>query len=250
MQRVNQQGVPADPRKKRSHRPRRAGAFRMVFRSPLLHSFPYSEKEISAEIEEPPRNQGKVVGGKKVRGREAEKRRDKVPVQPGGQRCEADALKPQPADVHISGRKERYKMDFSLDKAKALLDSGIAEAQELIREPSKVDDVLIQLEDKLKEVPAIGETLSDLPLMISMVKGYITKEYNEVSPKVIATMVAAFLYLIKKKDIISDKIPVIGMVDDLAVLGLALKLSEPELEAFRAFRNGKRQITQDIEAEA
>ena len=141
-------------------------------------------------------------------------------------------------------------MDFSLDKAKALLDSGIAEAQELIREPSKVDDVLIQLEDKLKEVPAIGETLSDLPLMISMVKGYITKEYNEVSPKVIATMVAAFLYLIKKKDIISDKIPVIGMADDLAVLGLALKLSEPELEAFRAFRNGKRQITQDIEAEA
>ena len=141
-------------------------------------------------------------------------------------------------------------MDFSLDKAKALLDSGIAEAQELIREPSKVDDVLIQLEDKLKEVPAIGETLSDLPLMISMVKGYITKEYNEVSPKVIATMVAAFLYLIKKKDIISDKIPVIGMADDLAVLGLALKLSEPELEAFRAFRNGKRQITPDIEAEA
>ena len=139
-------------------------------------------------------------------------------------------------------------MDISLDKAKALLDSGIAEAQELIREPSKVDDVLIQMEDRLKEVPAIGETLSDLPLMISMVKGYITKEYSEVSPKVIATLVAAFLYLIKKKDIISDKIPVIGMADDLAVLGLALKLSEPELEAFKAFRDGRRQITSDAEA--
>ena len=141
-------------------------------------------------------------------------------------------------------------MDLSLDKAKALLDSGIAEAQELIKEPSKVDDVLIQLENKLKEVPAIGETLSDLPLMISMVKGYITKEYSEVSPKVIATMVAAFLYLIKKKDIISDKIPVIGMADDLAVLGLALKLSEPELEAFKAFRDGKREAPQNMGAEA
>ena len=136
-------------------------------------------------------------------------------------------------------------MDISLDKAKALLDSGIAEAQELIKEPSKVDDVLLQLENKLRDVPAIGETLSDLPLMISMVKGYITKEYSEVSPKVIATMVAAFLYLIRKKDIIPDKIPVIGMADDLAVLGLALKLSGPELAAFRAFRDGKREIPEE-----
>ncbi len=140
-------------------------------------------------------------------------------------------------------------MDISLEKAKTLLDSGIAEAQELIKEPSKVDDVLIQLEDKLRDVPAIGDTLSDLPLMISMVKGYITKEYSEVSPKVIATMLAAFLYLVKKKDIIPDNIPVIGIADDLAVLGLALKLSGPELEAFRAFRDGKQDEKSAVEEE-
>ena len=133
-------------------------------------------------------------------------------------------------------------MDISLENAKALLDSGITEAQELIKEPSKVDDLLLQFETKLKEVPAIGDTLADLPAMISMIKGYITKEYSEVSPKVIATMVAALLYLVRKKDIIPDKIPVIGMADDLAVLGLALKLSEPELDAFKAFRDGKQEI--------
>ena len=127
-----------------------------------------------------------------------------------------------------------------MEKAKALLDNGIAEAQQLISEPSKVDDLLLQLEQKLGEVPAIGETLSDLPAMIAMVKGYITKEYTQVSPKVIATIVAAFLYMIKKKDLIPDNIPVVGLVDDLAVLGLALKLSEPELNAFKEFRDGKR----------
>ena len=131
-------------------------------------------------------------------------------------------------------------MELSMEKAKALLENGVAEAQELIKEPSKVDDVLIQLENKLQEVPAIGETLSDLPLMISMVKGYITKEYTEVSPKVIATMVGAFLYLVKKKDVIPDSIPIIGMADDLGVLGLALKMCEPELAAFKAFRDEKR----------
>lgn len=131
-------------------------------------------------------------------------------------------------------------MELSMEKAKALLETGIAEAQELIKEPSKVDEVLIQMENKLQEVPAIGETLSDLPLMISMVKGYITKEYTEVSPKVIATMVGAFLYLVKKKDIIPDNIPIIGIADDLGVLGLALKMCEPELAAFKAFRDEKR----------
>lgn len=127
-------------------------------------------------------------------------------------------------------------MEFGLDQAKELLERGTAEAQELISNPSRVDEVLIQLEQKLKEVPAIGDTLADLPLMIAMVKAWIKREYTEVSPKVIACLVGAFLYLIRKKDLIPDYIPLVGIADDLAVLGLALKLSEPELKAFSAWR--------------
>jgi len=68
--------------------------------------------------------------------------------------------------------------------------------------------------------------------MIAMVKAWITKEYTEVSPKVIACLVGAIIYLIKQKDLISDKFPVIGIEDDLGVMALALKLCEPELTAF------------------
>ncbi len=73
--------------------------------------------------------------------------------------------------------------------------------------------------------------------MIAMVKGYITGQYKAVSPKVIALLVGAFLYLVKKKDLIADNKPFIGYVDDIAVMALALKLSEPELSAFSAWRN-------------
>ena len=127
-------------------------------------------------------------------------------------------------------------MEFGLDKAQEVLDREIGEAEELIRNPSKVDEILMQLEDKLKAVPVIGSTLSDLPLMIAMVKAWIKKEYTVVSPKVIACLVGAILYLLKKKDLISDSIPIIGIADDLAVMGLALKLSEPELKAFAEWR--------------
>jgi uncharacterized membrane protein YkvA (DUF1232 family) len=78
-----------------------------------------------------------------------------------------------------------------------------------------------------------------VPLMIAMVKAWITKEYTEVSPKVIACLVGAIIYLIKQKDLISDKFPVIGIEDDLGVMALALKLCEPELTAFSEWRATK-----------
>ena len=127
-------------------------------------------------------------------------------------------------------------MEFSTEMARNVLNSEIVEAEEILRNPSKVDDILIQLEDKLKAVPVIGNTLSDLPLMIAMVKAWIQKDYTEVSPKVIALLIGAVLYLFKGKDLIKDSTPIVGHVDDLAVMGLALKLSENELKAFADWR--------------
>lgn len=127
-------------------------------------------------------------------------------------------------------------MEFGMDRAQDALNMGIEEAEELIKNPSKVDSILEQLEEKLKTVPVIGSTLADLPLMIAMIKAWIKKDYTVVSPKVIACLVGAVLYLIKKKDLISDSVPIVGHVDDLAVLGLALKLSEKELNDFAEWR--------------
>ena len=121
-------------------------------------------------------------------------------------------------------------MNINMDQVKALLENSTSQAESMLNDPSKVADILLRLEEKLKEVPVIGETLSDLPLMIAMVKGYITKEYTQVSPKVIALMLGSF---------ISDKIPVLGIADDLAVLGLALKLSGKELTEFSDWRKAR-----------
>ena len=115
-------------------------------------------------------------------------------------------------------------MEFSMEQAQEVLEKGMDEAKEVIANPSKVDEILQMLEEKLKAVPVIGSTLSDLPLMIAMIKAWVKKEYTVVSPK--------------EKDLISDSISVVGHLDDLAVLGLALKLSEPELKAFSEWRAG------------
>ena len=69
-----------------------------------------------------------------------------------------------------------------------------------------------------------------------MVKSYITREYMDVSPKVIISLVSAFIYFVKKKDIIPDDIPIVGYVDDLAVATVAMAINEPELKAYAAWR--------------
>ena len=137
-------------------------------------------------------------------------------------------------------------MEFSMEQAQEVLNREITEAEEVVTSPSKVDEILMQLENKMKTVPVIGSTLSDLPLMIAMIKAWVKKEYTVVSPKVIACLVGAILYLIKKKDLISDSIPIIGHADDLAVMGLALKLSGNELQAFSEWRAARTEGTTSL----
>ena len=52
-------------------------------------------------------------------------------------------------------------------------------------------------------------------------------------------MVAALLYLVKGKDIIPDGVPLLGLVDDLAVVTAVIKLNEPEIEAYKSWKQAK-----------
>ena len=138
---------------------------------------------------------------------------------------------------------------FSVDQAREIIESGIAQAQELMADPSKVEELLQQLKEKVKDLPgSAGEALSNIPLMAQMVKGYVTKEYTEVSPKVVASLVSAFLYLVTGRDLIRDDIPVLGIADDVAVIALVMKLNEGELAAYKQWREDHNLPEAQIEA--
>ncbi len=137
--------------------------------------------------------------------------------------------------------------NISIEKAKEVLEGFTEQAEQFIKDPSKTEELLVNLENKLKEVPTIGDSLSRLPLMISLIRSYITKEYTEVSPKVIVTMISAVIYLLKGKDLIPDKIPVLGYADDIAVFIAAFKLCEPELDAYAAWRDTKEEASTETE---
>ena len=125
---------------------------------------------------------------------------------------------------------------ISFEKAKEVVRELTGRAEEMLNDPNKVEEMLQKLEARMKAVPTIGEALSRLPLMISMIRAYIRKEYTDVPPKTIASMLGAVLYLLISRDLIPDKTPIIGLADDIAVGGVALKLNEAELNAYSAWR--------------
>ena len=70
-------------------------------------------------------------------------------------------------------------MDF--EKAKEAIAGLTGQAEDLIKDPGKLEELLKQFEAKIKELPVAGEALSKVPLMISMIRSYITREYTAVS---------------------------------------------------------------------
>ena len=130
--------------------------------------------------------------------------------------------------------------EFDFESAKQVIEGGIAEAQEVLADSEKMDSLLASIKAQAANLPStVTGAFSNLPTMVAMVKSYISKEYTDVSPKVVASVVAAFLYLVKGKDLIPDNIPLLGLVDDVAVITVALKINEPEFEAFKAWQESK-----------
>ena len=126
---------------------------------------------------------------------------------------------------------------FSMEWARGIVEGGVQKAQNLIDDPAQVEGLLQELQDKLKGLPdSVTKAFNNVPLMANMVKSYVTREYTEVSPKVIISLVSAFLYLVKKDDLIADNVPIVGYADDLAVATIAMVINEPELKAYAQWR--------------
>ena len=129
---------------------------------------------------------------------------------------------------------------FSLEWAKGIIDDNVQKAQTFIDDPEQINGLLEELQAKMEGLPdTVSKAFNNVPVMADMVKSYVTREYTDVSPKVIISLVGAFVYLVKKNDIIPDNVPVIGFADDLAVATVAMAINEPELTAFAAWKADK-----------
>src|SRR5213596_2361073 len=79
---------------------------------------------------------------------------------------------------------------------------------------------------------AFKENWSYLQTMLRLVRAYERGEYKQVSNEDITWIVAALNYLVDPFDLIPDKIPFLGFVDDAIVVGFVADKTRQTLDDF------------------
>ena len=119
------------------------------------------------------------------------------------------------------------------------LQKGYKKAEKLLEDKNKTEEFLQKLEEKLKEIPKIGNTLSMIPILISLVRSYIKGEYKNVPLGTIIAILSALLYVFMMLDFIPDTIPGAGYIDDALVITACLRLIRSDVEEYQKYRKEK-----------
>jgi len=133
-------------------------------------------------------------------------------------------------------------VDVDEKQANSILKKGFKKAKELLEDDEKIEIFLQKLEKKLKVIPKAGDTLAMAPIMASLVKSYIKKEYTNIPIGTIIAVISALIYMIHPVDIISDVIPGAGYLDDAAVILACIKLVGSDIEEYDEWRKKNNKI--------
>ena len=134
------------------------------------------------------------------------------------------------------------KLDDEIKCARKIcsaVDGKKTQAEYITNNEDAFDKFLKNIEATLKKIPSVGNLLSDIPLLVSLVKSYVEGEYKEIPYNSIVAVVATLLYVISPIDIIPDIIPVVGFTDDAMAVAFCMKMIHGDLEKYKAWRDQK-----------
>lgn len=82
----------------------------------------------------------------------------------------------------------------------------------------------------------LGRFVNDVQLLVAIVQDYVRGDYREIPWLSVASIAFALLYVLNPLDLIPDVIPVVGQLDDAAVVGLCLVMVEQDLHNYRDWK--------------
>jgi len=125
---------------------------------------------------------------------------------------------------------------FDEQKAQKELEKGYEPAEKLLSEHDKIEKFLQRLEKKLKVIPLAGDRLAKIPIMVSLIRSFVKKEYTDIPIGSIIAVTSALIYFVSPIDILPDSIPFLGYIDDAAVVAVCWELVESDIEEYVKWR--------------
>jgi uncharacterized membrane protein YkvA (DUF1232 family) len=85
----------------------------------------------------------------------------------------------------------------------------------------------------------LNRFVEDGRLMLGILKDYFSRRYRAVPYGIIAAVVFVLLYVINPFDIVPDFLPLIGEIDDAAIVGASLLAVERDLFKYRDWKQAQ-----------
>jgi uncharacterized membrane protein YkvA (DUF1232 family) len=85
----------------------------------------------------------------------------------------------------------------------------------------------------------LARFIEDGQLLIAIVKDYWSGTYRQIPFGVIASIVFTLIYILNPFDLVPDVLPVLGQVDDAAVMGACLMLVEQDLQKYKVWKQAQ-----------
>ena len=128
------------------------------------------------------------------------------------------------------------KKNITKKEAQEELEKGYSKAEKMLEDKEKTERFLQKLEKKLKVIPKLGDTLAMVPILLSLVRSYIKKEYTEIPLGSIIAVLSALIYILAPVDAIPDAIPAAGLIDDALLITTCLKLVKSDVDEYIIWR--------------
>ena len=93
-----------------------------------------------------------------------------------------------------------------------------------------------EIKKLFKRVKVLARYLNDLCEIFELLRDRVTGRYKEIPWRTIAALTGALIYALSPIDLLLDFIPGIGFLDDAIVIGLAVKLAQPDLDKYREWK--------------
>ncbi len=141
----------------------------------------------------------------------------------------------------LAGRLDRIDPDYveegARDVTEADLDTVVERAE--------------AIERRFRGDGPLGRLMEDGRLLLHLVRDARRGSYREVPVWTLSAAGFALLYVLNPFDLIPDAVPVLGLLDDAAVVSACLALVEQDLYAYRQWReeSGDRRALDGAEAE-
>jgi uncharacterized membrane protein YkvA (DUF1232 family) len=124
---------------------------------------------------------------------------------------------------------------------KNVAESGIfkkflSRAEEYLKKPSRVKDLISDTYKKATEKKDVGtlahEVWESLQTLTRLIKAAVSGEYTGIPTATIVGGIAVLLYFLSPIDLVPDFIPVIGLLDDVALLAWFMSSIKVEMDKF------------------